>query len=89
MQNNSETAKKFFAGTVTPNGNYIIGPRGGAVSCARAGKAKQFASRAEAEAALPAWLERQDARKRGPQKCGNDTEHYTFVCPTTDIVYAH
>lgn len=87
MQNNSENATKFYAGIVTPSGNYVIGKRGGAMSCANAESAKQFDSRATAEAALPAWLKRQDARKRGPQKCGNDTEHHTFVCPTTDIVY--
>ena len=90
MQNNENTTK-FYAGIVTPNGNYVIGPCGGAVSCALAARpnfpGRQFDSRAQAQAALPAWLKRQDARKRGPQKCGNDAEHYTFVCPTTDIVY--
>lgn len=85
MQNNS--AERYYAGIVSPNGNYVIGKRGGAVSCAHAGRARQFDSVAEAQAALPAWLERQASRKNPPPKCGGDTAYHTFVCPTTDIVY--
>lgn len=79
----------FFAGALTANGNFVIGRRGGAVSCGLAAKpnfpGKIFDSAEAAAAALPAWLERQKARRAGPEFLTG--EHSTFVVGCDEIVY--